>query len=46
MWTSIAFRSLAKDKGENSIGIILSRKGSDGNLGIKAIKEANIKRYK
>ena len=33
------FRSLALDKQENSIGIILSGMGSDGSLGIKAIKE-------
>jgi len=37
---NIFFRSLAKDKGEKSIGIILSGTGSDGTLGIKAIKEA------
>ncbi len=36
----IFFRSLAKEKGKNSIGIILSGTGSDGTLGIKAIKEA------
>jgi two-component system CheB/CheR fusion protein len=35
------FRSLANDKGERSIGIILSGMGSDGSLGIKAIKERN-----
>ena len=34
------FRSLAQDQGKNSIGIILSGTGSDGTLGIKAIKEA------
>ncbi|MDV7395645.1 chemotaxis protein CheB, partial [Arthrospira platensis SPKY1] len=34
------FRSLAKDKGKNAIGVILSGTGSDGTLGIKAIKEA------
>lgn len=33
------FRSLALDKQEKSIGIILSGMGSDGSLGIKAIKE-------
>ena len=33
------FRSLANDKKENSIGIILSGMGSDGSLGVKAIKE-------
>src|SRR5271169_505612 len=31
-------RSLAKEKGPNAIGIILSGTGSDGTLGIKAIK--------
>jgi two-component system CheB/CheR fusion protein len=36
----VFFRSLAKDKGEKSIGVILSGTGSDGTLGIKAIKEA------
>jgi len=36
----IFFRSLSKDKGKNSIGIILSGSGSDGTLGVKAIKEA------
>jgi two-component system, chemotaxis family, CheB/CheR fusion protein len=35
------FRSLAADKNENSIGIILSGMGSDGSLGLKAIKEKN-----
>ncbi len=33
------FRSLAEDRLENSIGIILSGMGSDGSLGLKAIKE-------
>jgi len=33
------FRSLADDKREKSIGIILSGMGSDGSLGVKAIKE-------
>ncbi|MHC4442221.1 MAG: chemotaxis protein CheB [Planctomycetota bacterium] len=32
------FRSLADDQHENAIGIILSGNGSDGALGIKAIK--------
>lgn len=36
----IFYRSLAKDHGKNSIGIILSGTGSDGTLGIRAIKEA------
>ncbi|MFZ4741400.1 MAG: chemotaxis protein CheB [Bacteroidales bacterium] len=33
------FRSLAEDRNEKSIGIILSGMGSDGSLGLKAIKE-------
>jgi len=33
------FRSLAGDRHEDSIGIILSGMGSDGSLGLKAIKE-------
>lgn len=37
----IFFRSLADDQQENSIGIILSGMGSDGSLGLKAIKEKN-----
>ncbi|MFA6128934.1 MAG: chemotaxis protein CheB [Bacteroidales bacterium] len=37
----IFFRSLALDMMERSIGIILSGMGSDGSLGLKAIKEAN-----
>lgn len=36
----IFFRSLATDFGNRSIGVILSGTGSDGTLGIKAIKEA------
>ncbi|MDD2633577.1 MAG: chemotaxis protein CheB [Bacteroidales bacterium] len=35
------FRSLAIDKQEKSIGVILSGMGSDGSLGVKAIKEKN-----
>jgi two-component system CheB/CheR fusion protein len=35
----IFLRSLAEDKQEHSIGIILSGMGSDGSLGLKAIKE-------
>ncbi len=35
------FRSLAEDQKENSIGVILSGMGSDGSLGVKAIKEKN-----
>ncbi len=37
----IFFRSLAADRQENSIGIILSGMGSDSSLGLKAIKEKN-----
>lgn len=32
------FRSLAEDKGSQAVGIILSGAGTDGTLGIKAIK--------
>lgn len=35
------FRSLAIDRNDKSIGIILSGMGSDGSLGIKDIKEKN-----
>ena len=35
----IFFRSLALDQREKSIGIILSGMGSDGTLGVRAIKE-------
>jgi len=35
----IFFRSLADDRKERSIGIILSGMGSDGSLGLKAIKD-------
>ena len=37
----IFFRSLAVDQQDKSIGIILSGMGSDGTLGVKAIKENN-----
>ncbi len=37
----IFFRSLADDQNEKSIGIILSGMGSDGSLGLKAIKGKN-----
>ena len=37
----IFFRSLADDRHENSVGIILSGMGSDGSLGLKSIKEKN-----
>lgn len=33
------FRSLAEDQRENSVGIILSGMGTDGTIGLKAIKE-------
>ncbi|MCK6609765.1 MAG: PAS domain-containing protein [Bacteroidia bacterium] len=36
----IFFKSLAKEKGNKAIGIVLSGTGSDGTLGTKAIKEA------
>jgi len=35
------FRSLADDQQDKSIGIVLSGMGSDGSLGLKAIKEKN-----
>lgn len=35
------FRHLADDKRESAIGIILSGMGTDGTLGLKAIKEKN-----
>ena len=34
------FRSLAQDQGERSVGVILSGMGTDGTLGLRAIKEA------
>lgn len=33
------FRALAQDQGERSIGVILSGMGTDGTLGLRAIKE-------
>ncbi|MGI8840059.1 MAG: CheR family methyltransferase [Caulobacteraceae bacterium] len=33
------FLSLAEDQGENAVGVILSGTGSDGSLGVAAIKE-------
>ena len=35
----IFFRSLAEDRRERSIGVVLSGMGSDGSLGLRAIKE-------
>jgi two-component system, chemotaxis family, CheB/CheR fusion protein len=35
----IFFSSLAEDRGEEAVGVVLSGGGSDGTLGIKAIKE-------
>lgn len=35
----IFFRSLAEDRAENAIGVVLSGTGSDGTRGIRAIKE-------
>jgi two-component system, chemotaxis family, CheB/CheR fusion protein len=34
------FGELAQDQGENAVGIVLSGTGSDGTLGLRAIKEA------
>jgi two-component system, chemotaxis family, CheB/CheR fusion protein len=34
------FRSLADDRQQNSIGVILSGMGSDGTIGLRAIREA------
>jgi len=38
---NVFFRSLAEDRLEKSIGVILSGMGSDGSLGMKAIKGKN-----
>ena len=35
----VFFRSLARDQGTKAVGIVLSGTGTDGTLGIKAIKE-------
>ncbi len=35
----VFFASLAEDQGEHAIGVVLSGGGSDGTLGLKAIKE-------
>ncbi len=37
----IFFKSLAEDKGERAVSIVLSGTGSDGTRGIRSIKEAN-----
>ena len=34
------FRSLAQDRGENAVGIIVSGAGTDGTAGLRAIKES------
>lgn len=36
----VFFNSLAEDQGEHAIGVVLSGGGSDGTLGLKAIKES------
>ena len=36
----VFFRSLAEDRGENAVCIILSGTGSDGTIGMRSIKEA------
>lgn len=38
---NLFFQSLAEDQQEKSIGIVLSGMGTDGSLGLKAIKEKN-----
>src|SRR5260370_18398648 len=35
------FRTLAEDQGHNAIGVVLSGNGSDGTLGLVAIKGAD-----
>lgn len=37
----IFFRSLAVDQGKKAVGVVLSGTGSDGTLGIRAIKEVD-----
>ena len=34
------FRSLAADQGTNAVGVVLSGSGTDGTLGLRAVKEA------
>lgn len=41
----IFFKSLAEDRKEKAIGVILSGNGSDGTLGLTAIKKANGRAY-
>lgn len=35
------FRSLAEDQGDQAVAVVLTGTGSDGSLGVKAIKEQN-----
>ena len=35
------FQSLARDQGNNAVGVVLSGTGSDGTLGIQAISKAH-----
>jgi chemotaxis methyl-accepting protein methylase/PAS domain-containing protein len=37
----VLFRSLAEELGEQSVGVVLSGMGSDGTLGLRAIRERN-----
>ena len=34
------FRSLAEDQGENAVGVVFSGAGTDGTLGLKALRDA------
>lgn len=36
----LVFRALADDQREHAVGVILSGMGSDGTLGLRAIKES------
>ena len=38
---NVFFRTLAEEYGENAVCVILSGTGTDGTLGLKAVKEAN-----